>query len=361
MVPDNFKLDLQSLLDIPLAAWKNIKKFPQFLSKQPCVRFEDVIAHPELPWDYNGLSKNPNIRLPHVLANSNKPWVWNWLSANKHFTNWEIVKQYPDLPWSYMGLSYNENENITIAFLNNHSNAEDWHYIGIAGSKTLTFEQHISHPILVNYLPAFCHQNPNFSFENVLNHLDLNWNWDIISVNSRVVNDDVVRSNLSLPWSFKGLSRNKNITMALVEELIDKPWDWKYIGCKEGLTWDFIKKHPMEDGWWHYGYLRNPSLTSLDDILNIPEDQTENWTSASANPIITWDVVQEHPTKPWHIESLWTNKSIYKPTNKETSDFYRRVFAVRRIWRAWFRAITHPDHLLCKKRLLQEYQELKSS
>ena len=37
----------------------------------------------------------------------------------------------------------------------------------------------------------------------------------------------------------------------------------------------------------------------------------------------------------------------------------REYFAVRKIWRYWFKAVTDPEYAICKKRLHQEAEEYK--
>ena len=38
--------------------------------------------HPDKPWKWNWLSQNPNITFDIVLAHPDKPWHWGWLSRN---------------------------------------------------------------------------------------------------------------------------------------------------------------------------------------------------------------------------------------------------------------------------------------
>jgi hypothetical protein len=68
--------------------------------------------------------------------------------------------------------------------------------------------------------------------------------------------------------------------------------------------------------------------------------------------------VKKHPDRPWNWCSHKFIDNILKPTQTEFIDFYRAYFAVRRIWRAWFRANTNPEYKLCCKRLTNEYKEL---
>ena len=53
------------------------------LSRSECIGINDVIMHPEIPWDYKYLSMNPNI-------------------------TWKIINNYPNLPWDFNNISLNE-------------------------------------------------------------------------------------------------------------------------------------------------------------------------------------------------------------------------------------------------------------
>jgi hypothetical protein len=49
----------------------------------PNITFQDVLTHPDKPWEWDWLSQNPNITFKDVLCNPNKPWDWASMSINK--------------------------------------------------------------------------------------------------------------------------------------------------------------------------------------------------------------------------------------------------------------------------------------
>ena len=69
--------------------------------------FDYIKNNPDKPWKYTYLSANPNITWDIVVANPDKPWNWNQLSWNPNIT-WNIVVANPDKPWNYHELSYNK-------------------------------------------------------------------------------------------------------------------------------------------------------------------------------------------------------------------------------------------------------------
>ena len=52
------------------------------LSGNPSITFEDVVAHPEKPWNWYRLSLNTSTTFHDVVAHPNKPWGWAALSRN---------------------------------------------------------------------------------------------------------------------------------------------------------------------------------------------------------------------------------------------------------------------------------------
>jgi len=46
------------------------------------VKFQDILDHPEIPWNWHWLSKNPNVPLQYVLDHPELPWNWCGLSQN---------------------------------------------------------------------------------------------------------------------------------------------------------------------------------------------------------------------------------------------------------------------------------------
>ena len=72
----------------------------------------DVLAHPEIPWDYAWLSSNESITMSDVLAHPETPWNYMFLSSNKSITMSDVLA-HPEIPWDYAFLS--SNESITIS------------------------------------------------------------------------------------------------------------------------------------------------------------------------------------------------------------------------------------------------------
>ena len=122
------------------------------------------------------------------------------------------------------------------------------------------------------------------------------------------------------------------------------------------ITWDIVQAHPKMNWHWHALSRYNPNITW--EIVRDHPDMPWDWNGLSYSSKITWDIVQAYSEKQWNWDGIITHSLIFIPTPLEIETFYRRVFAVRKIWRAWFRANTNPVYALCRQRLMKEYHEL---
>ena len=53
------------------------------------------------------------------------------------------------------------------------------------------------------------------------------------------------------------LSQNPNITCEIIQDNLDKPWDWHYISSNTNLTWEFIQAN-LDKNWDWESYHKIP-------------------------------------------------------------------------------------------------------
>ena len=139
-------------------------------------------------------------------------------------------------------------------------------------------------------------------------------------------------------WDWKKLSKNKAITMDIILETIDLPWNQKHVPLNPNITWDFIINHIEYGNWtingWHWYTIskkhvtmdivkshpnfpwdfqvmsssRNLSIT-IDDVLENIELPWE-WVALSRHPNMTWEIIQNHSELPWFYNSVSLNPNI---------------------------------------------------
>jgi hypothetical protein len=98
---------------------------------------------------------------------------------------------------------------------------------------------------------------------------------------------------------------NPNITLEIVQNNPDEPWDWHGISKNPNITWEIVQKHP-EKPWCWYELSKNPNITW--EIVQKHPEKPWVWSGISINPNITWDIVEKHPDNPWNWGELSYNK-----------------------------------------------------
>jgi hypothetical protein len=99
------------------------------LSKNPSIKFTDVLENIDKPWNWEGLSRNPSIKFTDVLENPDKPWNWHYLSDNPSI-KFTYVLENIDKPWCWEYLSYNPSIKFTDV-LENIDKPWSWAYLSL--------------------------------------------------------------------------------------------------------------------------------------------------------------------------------------------------------------------------------------
>lgn len=47
-----------------------------------------------------------------------------------------------------------------------------------------------------------------------------------------------------MPWNWKVISENKNITRCIIKDNLNKPWNLSNIIKNQNITWEIIENHP---------------------------------------------------------------------------------------------------------------------
>jgi hypothetical protein len=144
--------------------------------------------------------------------------------------------------------------------------------------------------------------NKNLTLELLLNNLDLNWNWDKISVRD-FVTFDVVKKYSDLKWNFNVLLSNKNFTWAIINSNEFRSLFEKY----------FIKKLQLNNKdcniLAYSGYYMDIEKSFVIEN-SITEDINLNMFYISQNPSITLDIIQNNIGLNWDWHELSRNVCI---------------------------------------------------
>ena len=118
---------------------------------------------------------------------------------------------------------------------------------------------------------------------------------------------DIVKENPDIPWNYITMSENPNITINIIRDNPDMKWDHYWLSRNISVTWETVLSNP--DIQWYYPALcANPNITW--DTIQTNHDKLMDYEFISGNPNITWDIIQANHDKPWDYYELSTNPNI---------------------------------------------------
>ncbi len=331
----------------PNFSWDVVHKNPQihwksiYTVESKYINFDDMIQHLDTityPGDYTVwgyISARDDINFEYVLANPDKPWNWRSLTINKAITaqhiehhpdlSWDPIYIFmKDLSWDFMKHRYyeilNSNERYSKRDYEAYDNIPKWVASLIIRNPNVTWDIIKSDPNLMKYLDIVSWSDKN-TWENVEEHVDLDWDWIGISTRKPIRIDkikahctqdlnwyyiskhahwnDIVK-HPELPWDWSTVSYNKSVTWDVALANPEKPWDYYSMSFNKSITWANIKM--ALDKPWHWSHVSS-NCASLDDITENIELNWD-WTAISGRDDLSWDFIHAHPTKPWDWAKL---------------------------------------------------------
>jgi hypothetical protein len=146
----------------------------------------------------------------------------------------------------------------------------------------------------------------NLTWEYVLEHPNMKWNYFILSHNE-CVTMDIVNKYSDKPWDLNILIQNKNITWDIIKNNPQYEWNYYYFSYNPNMTWKIAIENP--NIVWDYS-----RLTYLDDVdWNVIENNLNrgwDYYYLSESNKITTEIVLKYPNLPWSPKLLLKNKNI---------------------------------------------------
>ena len=176
-------------------------------------------------------------------------------------------------------------------------------------------------------------KNPNITMKIIEDNLELPWDWHGISDNPNITIDFIKRYNPDL-FHWYALSLNKAITMDMVEQNLDLPWNWNGISNNNNLDLDFIERHIDKPFDWELISL-NKNLTM--DFINKYPNKSWYWNWISSNENITLNDIENNSQKPWSwiniaqdqiltLDFIKRHKDIFsEPSNIKSLTFNKNI------------------------------------
>lgn len=353
------KLSIHTLLRThPTITWNWMA-----LTMHPNITIEDIVAHPELPWQLQHIGNNPNFELHHYLRYPHffqdqeydfyKLLAFVKLSMKATF---EQIREHPTLPWS-------------IDCLKSPHVKKKEHLLELL--RYFANKYPLSH---VNQRIGMICENPNVSFDDLYK-----------------IFGEAVFPHVSFCVHFTPQDFYKHPIDTWMSPTADPPQTRQCRLYISKVPMDFILAHPEQEWDWIQILQDHPQVT-YDTYKQVPEDRLQGmddfWRQHFFEPIIPDTIPIEYRMK----ASLFTNKHL-PPQDKrrlleELLAYYRQHpprttlhiflyypllisplfleptpqeirehFAKRRIVRHLVESLSNPAYQQCRKRLAREFQE----
>jgi hypothetical protein len=256
------------------------------LSSNPNITLQDIENNPNLPWKFDMVSSNPNITLDFVKRHLDKEWDWDMLSQFIPINDIMSTGNDPNYKWSWNGMS--SNPTLTEDFLVRNLN-HDWNLSVIVATMPLEFiETHNDFlRAQVEEFDFMLSFNPNVTLEYTQT---FDCDWVNFSENGKFTFQEVL-DNLNLPWSWRYLSKRIDINNIIKHKELQ--WDWEHISkMNSSVTMQVVNDNPTLS-WDKVGLQSNPGIT----IKDIEKYFDKNYIAISENSNLTIDFYLRHKNR----------------------------------------------------------------
>lgn len=342
--------------------------------------FEFVRAHPEKAWDWRALGDHPNISLEDIAAHPEYFWKfrtravpmsilkhtpeykrniyealfvpwgtifgdvggkWNWgrLSQRRDLT-WKDIVEHPEVPWDYEYLTTRDDLTLKIVA---KLPEKPWAWRRL----TWLFAKK-DYGLLLTF------PDKPWDYDWLSHQKDLDWDvfWEWHAKRAPPAKSATLgepdrqahtKTNQPSAWNYAALfawSGNKDLLIRLPEV----PWDFKKKNLYKRLSWETIQECMEKTG----GRLAFPweALCRRPDVpwglvMEKLDDWPWCWRSLTGHPGLTLRFYSAHPEFAW--SRGWARQRF-------------REVAARRIQCNWRRCVADPGFLVCRRRLMREFE-----
>ena len=303
------------ICDLTVADYED-DDFIEVLTRHELLTWDYIFMRMHFAWDYKVLSGKPNKNLIYILLNHDKDWDWELVFSDKdiHVDFLYTVLQNPEFTNRGIQHKFYKNPNLTLDFIK--TNFELYWGTGIGKSKFI-------------------------SFEEMLQNLDINWDWKA-SIKNEVLEIDMVKRLIELgylqhsdflsrqefAWDFiknfntdwSDASERFDIMKIVMESQDLEKWNWKRISKNKHITLDFIAHFHFVD--WDWQELSHLEIITW-EFVSVFRNKPWNAKAISRKDFVNWKMVVENPWFPWCLKTLGRNtygKTPLSNTKRTRSD-----------------------------------------
>ena len=195
-----------------------------FISQNKYITPQILENHPDKPWNWRFISRNSNINIEFIHKYSDKPWDWGYISEHVKI-NLNILTQYKDKPWNFYHMS--QNNSLTLEIIEKYPN-ENWNWFWILENPNIPLEDIHNYKNKPEELWNYYCYHKDFTVEFVNNHPELNFTEEhlyCISCDPKLTMETIEKYP-DFHWDWGPISEYIKLTPNMIDENIDKPWQW---------------------------------------------------------------------------------------------------------------------------------------
>ena len=207
-------------------------------SAHPRITMEVILAHPKTYWDWDVLSMHQNITLADLIAHPKLPWNWqDFCAMNRNITIAQIIAEQKNSKCDFYMSYLSYNPCIKLADVLAHPQiAWSWSYFSL--NRSICIADVLARPDLPwDYY--YLSENANISAANIIANPQLPWNMSMLPLKNDFTIEMAIAYKDRVEWSL--VSKSPNITVGVINKHRRLPWDWRGIACNPNLTESFIE------------------------------------------------------------------------------------------------------------------------
>ncbi len=274
--------------------------------------------------NYRMLSKNKNLKIRTVIENKDKMWIWKSVFENVQL-NLDVMKKNPDIKWDFQAISKNRSvsQEIVIYYQN-----ENWDF------KELS--RHIGWKI-VKILP-----DKPWDYYGISYGKRRYWE-ESPSVDGEIkrciecdITQEIIDENPDIPWNYKALSDNPNITMKYIVDKIDKEWDFSIISMN--IHFDMYYKQVIEEKKKDIDlriciYHSNMGIKEWKEFFDssMEKDHKGYFLLLSYNPNLPLQMIYDNPSIPWDYDFVLSKGLLRERMNYIMCEVEKRSIYLKEI------------------------------
>jgi hypothetical protein len=184
-------------------------------------------------------------------------------------------------------------------------------------------------------------KNPNIPIEYILNHSEINWNYDNVLMHphcnqeyfdilvnkynanpkkyiyNKNLDFNIILQNNNVKWDYNYLSQHPKITLKMIEDYNELPWNFLWLSCNPNLNIDFIKNNDTSK-------FDFDSLTMFMDINDILNNSQLPWVYdlLSYNSNLTFNILKSFKNIVFDYESILENMNMSEIFKMIKNPFY---------------------------------------